>query len=240
MGTYYNPRIVTDGLVLALDAANPKSYPGSGTTWTDLSSKKNHGTLVNGVGYSPDNNGYLSLDGVDDYINCGDGSNLIIGNSDFTISLWIKTPITSTGGGSPSAWGPIISKGCSTGAPAGSWWIAQYSTTNNRISFNGSSEAGGTFIIFLNTPVLTDGWHHVVVCRSGTNAYIYTDGVLRSTDTDATTNLNNTSPLLIGRNTLASAQRVNTSISSITFYNRALSPAEIKQNFNATRGRYGI
>jgi hypothetical protein len=52
MAISYNPRIVTDGLVLALDAGNPKSYPGSGTTWTDLSGNGNNGTLVNGVGYN--------------------------------------------------------------------------------------------------------------------------------------------------------------------------------------------
>jgi hypothetical protein len=57
MGIAYNPRTITDGLVLCLDAANPKSYPGSGTTWTDLSGNGNNGTLVNGVGYSGDNLG---------------------------------------------------------------------------------------------------------------------------------------------------------------------------------------
>ena len=60
--------IVTDGLVLCLDAANPKSYPGSGTTWTDLSGNGNNGTLVNGVGYNSDNGGSLSFDGVNDYV----------------------------------------------------------------------------------------------------------------------------------------------------------------------------
>jgi hypothetical protein len=68
MGIAYNPRTITDGLVLCLDAANPKSYPGSGTTWTDLSGRGNTGTLVNGVGYSASNGGALSFDGVDDYV----------------------------------------------------------------------------------------------------------------------------------------------------------------------------
>jgi len=62
----HSPKIVTDGLVLCLDAGNPKSYPGSGTTWTDLSGNSNNGTLVNGVGYNGSNLGSLSFDGVDD------------------------------------------------------------------------------------------------------------------------------------------------------------------------------
>ena len=63
MGTSYNPHIVSDGLVLCLDAANPRSYPGSGTSWYDLSGNGNNGTLVNGVGYSSDNAGSLVFDG---------------------------------------------------------------------------------------------------------------------------------------------------------------------------------
>ena len=64
MALAHSPKIVTDGLVLCLDAGNPKSYPGSGTTWTDLSGQGNNGTLVNGVGYVGTNGGSLSFDGV--------------------------------------------------------------------------------------------------------------------------------------------------------------------------------
>ena len=68
MGIAYNTSIVRDGLVLHLDAANRKSYPGTGTVWTDLSGKGNHGTLMNGVGYSEYNKGSLVFDKIDDYI----------------------------------------------------------------------------------------------------------------------------------------------------------------------------
>jgi hypothetical protein len=69
MGLSHSPSIITQNLVLCLDAANPKSYPGSGTTWTDLSGNGNTGTLVNGVGYNSGNLGSLSFDGVNDYVN---------------------------------------------------------------------------------------------------------------------------------------------------------------------------
>ena len=68
MASHAGPNAVEDGLILALDAGNTKSYPGSGTTWTDLSGNGNNGTLVNGVGYNSDYGGSLSFDGTNDYI----------------------------------------------------------------------------------------------------------------------------------------------------------------------------
>ena len=65
------PKIVTQGLVLALDAASNNSYPGSGTTWKDLSGNNNTGTLVNGPTFSSANGGTFILDGSNDYINAG-------------------------------------------------------------------------------------------------------------------------------------------------------------------------
>ena len=88
MSLYHSPQISLNGLVLCLDAANPKSYPGSGTTWTDLSGNGNNGTLVNGVGYSSDNLGSLVFDGANDYVNAG---NLGSFYSQGTISYWMNS-----------------------------------------------------------------------------------------------------------------------------------------------------
>ena len=85
----HSPRIVTNGLVLCLDAANPKSYPGSGTAWTDLVSS-NNGTLQNGVGYGSTNKGVLVFDGVDDNVNCGNDASINFGTGDFTVSVWFR------------------------------------------------------------------------------------------------------------------------------------------------------
>ena len=71
MGLSHSPNIVTDVLVLCLDAANRRSYPGSGNSWLDLSGNGNNGTLTNGPTYSSANGGSLVFDGVDDYVNCG-------------------------------------------------------------------------------------------------------------------------------------------------------------------------
>jgi uncharacterized delta-60 repeat protein len=93
MGISYNPRIVTDGLVLALDAANPKSYPGSGTTWTDLSGNGNTGTLTNGPTYSSANGGSIAFDGVDDYSALTSNYTLSAG---WTLSFWGNPIFDST------------------------------------------------------------------------------------------------------------------------------------------------
>ena len=72
MAFSFSPRIVTDGLVLYLDAANQRSYPGSGTTWSDISRGGNNGTLVNGPTFDPGNGGSIVFDGVDDYVSIPD------------------------------------------------------------------------------------------------------------------------------------------------------------------------
>jgi hypothetical protein len=83
------PSIVTNGLILNLDAGNPASYPGTGTVWTDLSPSGFNGTLVNGVGYSSNNGGSLVFDGVNDYVLID--SNFSLNTSiGFTINLWFK------------------------------------------------------------------------------------------------------------------------------------------------------
>jgi hypothetical protein len=100
MGVFAGPEIAESGLVLALDAGNLKSYPGSGTTWTDLSGNGNTGTLVNGVGYVGTNGGSLSFDGVDDDITI---TSYQLSTSDssapYTLSAWINRTGTTTGGG---------------------------------------------------------------------------------------------------------------------------------------------
>ena len=88
MGLGHSPRIVTDGLVLCLDAANKRSYPGTGTTWTDLKGE-NNGTLTNGPTFDSSNKGSIVFDGTNDYINCGNGSEFSI-TEQITLICWMK------------------------------------------------------------------------------------------------------------------------------------------------------
>ena len=233
------PNIVTDGLVLYLDAANTKSYPGSGTTWSDISRGGNNGTLTNGPTYSTDG-GSIVFDGVDDYVSIPNNNSLVFGNNDFTVSIWIKTPLASTGEGTPSQWGPIISKGCTTSAPSGTWWFAQTSTNSNRITFNISSNPGGTFVTATTTPTLLDGWHNIVFTRIGSTGSMYTDSTLTNTDTSSDSNLNSTTPLWIAGTSPSATKRTSMTLSQVQIYNRSLSAIEVLQNYNATKSRFGL
>ena len=87
MSVSYNSSIVTNGLVLCLDAGNPRSYPGSGTAWYDVSGNNKTGTLVNGPSYNSSNGGSFVFDGVDDYVNVNN-FNVSHGTSNFTYSCW--------------------------------------------------------------------------------------------------------------------------------------------------------
>jgi hypothetical protein len=84
---HYSPKIVTDGLVLYLDAANTRSYPGTGTTWSDLSRGGNNGSLINGPTFNSANGGSIVFDGSNDYVDCGNIDD-IKNASQVSISIW--------------------------------------------------------------------------------------------------------------------------------------------------------
>ena len=240
MAFRYSPKIVTDGLVLCLDAANPKSFVSGSTTWNDLTTNFNNGTLVNGPTYSLTNGGNIVFDGTDDYGTISNSNSLIFGNGDFTVNIWMKFPVSSIG--EASGWGPIVSKGCATSAPAGTWWLAQNSTTTNRVTLNISSTAGGAFVSAVTTGVLSDGWHNICAQRNGSTSTIYADGVLQSTDVSSDSDLSSTGPLTICTTftTSLTGKRTSTSIGNIQLYNRALSLTEIQQNYNTIKTRFGL
>ena len=111
MGVFAGPDVSESGLVLALDAGNLKSYPGSGTTWTDLSGRGNTGTLVNGVGYNGSNLGSLVFDGVDDYVQFGGTARYFTSyiTQQITIETWLYVPSSATW--SNGFYGNIVTRG---------------------------------------------------------------------------------------------------------------------------------
>ena len=135
MAFNYSPKITTDGLVLYLDATNNRSYPGSGTSWTDLSRGGNNGTLTNGPTFNSTNSGNIVFDGADDYLITPSITNFR------TISLWIKT--SNTGGG----WRYLLDArpgmgngwytGFEGGGAIGSNWTSQYTNgISTSVSFS--------------------------------------------------------------------------------------------------------
>jgi hypothetical protein len=221
--------IVTSGLVLNLDAGNPASYPGSGTTWTDLSGNGNNGTLVNGVGYSGDNLGSLSFDGVNDYAQVTDVSSLR--PSSATISIWFKC-LSTTGGSTPNSM--IISKFDSVASFNG-WGLGVTPTgvfitiKNSNTNYNFGS-ISGTFSQWTN---------FTFSYISNSVALGFINGTQYSSRNIPTINVT-TQPLRMGISVDTFWAKFNGNIAQASIYNRALTAAEIQQNFNALRNRFGI
>ena len=224
MSASVNPDIVTDGLVLCLDAANPKSYPGTGTTWYDLSGTGDTSTLTNGPGFDSANNGSITFDGVDDYVLTS--NSYALGLNPFAIDIWLKRV------GDPIVNASLFASN------------ATQTETNYQLAFN----ANGTIRMAIGTTVTTCGfipdstWTHYCFSResaTSTGGKSYINGVLdRTVDTSA--DLSQLITYRIGRNR-AGTTYYNGYIASIKFYhNKSLTPEEVKQNFAAVRGRYGV
>ena len=226
MGIAYNPKIVTNGLVLALDAGNTKSYPGSGTTWTDLSGNGNTGTLTNGPTYSSTNGGSLVFDGVDDYVS-------VTMPNPFaeTIIVWVKSNTTNW---NETGW--ITSSRTQNGhifhPDTGTKNVAFYVFDQNSTYYH----MGGYIVEDITIP------HMYCYSTNGSNLHkAYLDGAYNFQSTTAVTRTATPSnqETQVGKDHLQSRYG-NASIYSVIRYNRQLSDVEIQQNFNATRGRYGI
>ncbi len=230
MGLNHSPHIVTDGLVLCLDAANLRSYPGAGTTWTDLATSKVNGTLTNMTdNFSTDGLGCLTFDGADEHVNCGDNFSFLDDPdaNEFTITSWIN--------GDSGANGTIFSKANNSNR------MVQFFTQTDDTAY---IKLGGTDIT--SSAIVTDGtWHNVGMrVRNDGGTYkgrIYVDGVsVTSEKPIGSTTV--TADFLIG----ARRDSGNTGlgylfdgkIANCLIYNRALLSVEIRQNYLATKERY--
>ena len=234
MGLAHSPRVVTDGLVLCLDAANQKSYPGTGTVWTDLSGNSSNGTLTNGPTYDSANGGSIVFDGVNDYV---EATPII--PSYLTLSTWFKaTGVPST---NDSAGGAIVVSSPQLYAGALQYYLS-YSWVNQRMVF--TIQGNNSFSFTSDNSIIRNTVHNITVTYDGSFKKIYHNGQLLKSDawtTDpvypTTGNINTQ----IGRWGYGGyARHFNGNIYSAGIYDRALSAAEVQQNFNATRGRYGI
>jgi hypothetical protein len=224
---YGIPDIVTDGLVLNLDAGNPYSYlsGSSGTTWSNVApvSSSLSGSLLNGARYS---NGAMVFDGVDDYVSCG---NVLFNNvSAVTISMWVNIQTFTNNN-------TIISKGAQGEGSNTTFaaWIISSSGIINRFFNSTGTES------FVNTGTLSQNtWYNLTWTYNGSAITVYTNSIVGETAALSGPLKTNTNPL----NIASSIYGNNTQMicSGTQIYNRALSQAEITQNFNALRGRYGI
>ena len=216
MGIDYNNVIVSDGLSVYLDAANTRSYSGSGTSSNSLVGGIG-ATLVNGVGFTSSNNGAFIFDGSNDYINFGNSS--AVQQSSGTLSAWAKA--SSPGGG----YRGIIAK-------QGAYGL--FYTDSVLVAYDWAADAPRS----TGVNIADNTWKNVVLTyqsgvSNGTRIYINGVSVLTTTITV----LNQTGNLFGGAEANA-GQYASCQISLFNMYNRALSATEVLQNYNATKGRY--
>ena len=236
MSLGHSPSIVTSGLQLCLDAANSKSYPGTGTTWTDLSGNGNNNTLTNGPTYSSSNNGSIVFDGTNDYVTRAASINT---GQNFTVSVWANP--TSVGTTRRCA----IANGQNQTTDKG-WYfsIGQGGGTNRFFLSIGTDQA---YAISADNIVVPGVWQNFTgtVANGGSTINLYYNGTLvsnSSTISSSRTIDYSISTFYIGRRDLSSpaADYLTGNISQISIYNAVLTENQIEQNFNALRGRYSI
>lgn len=227
MSAHANPDIVTDGLVLCLDAADSKSYPGSGTTWTNRVEQGNNGTLVNGPTFDSSNGGSLSFDGANQYFSLG--SNVAVSPVGFTVMMAIDVNDSQ----SSSSW---------------NYWFMQVANDGHKYEF-GKYGAGGNSFLFkdnFNTSQssksvsLSPGFS---ILHFGTTSSSYS---FSSINGEAKA-LSNGSSGWTGGNDInfdeffrAGSSYFGAKIANILIYNKELSQKEILQNFKATKSKFNL
>ena len=221
MGFYRGQNIVTDGLIFAIDAGSERSYPGSGTTATDLAGT-NTVALVNGVSYNPNQGGKWGFDGIDDQIVLNSGTALVV--NDFTITQWIQFPSStsrmSIGGGDY--------KGGSS--YKGYIW---YRSTQGEIRVTMDNETGAIFNVAES--VYCNKWSQITATRNGGTYKLYIDGV--QVNVTRTGSTNDFSIRTIGWS-FSNSYAFSGNISNTLIYNTALTDAEVLQNYNAQKNRF--
>jgi hypothetical protein len=218
MGTFAGANLNSDGLVISLDAANFRSYSGSGNTAFGLISGLG-GTLVNGVGFTSANNGAFIFDGTNDYISFGNSS--AVQQSSGSLSAWAKA--SSPGGG----YRGIIAK-------QGAYGL--FYTDSVLVAYDWAADAPRSTGI----NIADNTWKNVVLTyqsgvSNGTRIYINGVSVLTTTITIQSQVAN-----LFGGAEANASQFASCQASSFSMYNRVLTATEVLQNYHATKKRYGL
>jgi len=225
--------IVTDGLVLYLDAGFTCSYPKSNTTWYDLSGNGNGGTLTNGPTFS---DGSLVFDGSDDVINLP-SSNDLTGNNlqNMTVEIWLKYTDTGIMYSFSLKRSSIISTLLSITCNQ------DVNTSTGRLGFLVRNYADTAHEWITHNGGYNDGnWHHVCGVIDGTNRILYIDGSQKNSSTGGIQSVSsNTAIATIGAFSAGNTS-FNGNISNARFYRKSLTSSEVLQNYNAQKSRFGL
>ena len=214
MALSHSPSIATNNLVFHFDAANTRSYAGSGVTINSLVGNFK-GNLVNGAGFTSANAGSFFFDGSNDHIIF---SNCDVMGSVYTQNYWFKRNDGGT---------HLLVDSFYSGTVVSSGGITYYYT-------NTGATLGASYNFIIGR------WNMISLVRGATVKSIYMDGVLIASVNSSDSYDVSTTDLIIGIHNSLGFWGLNGNIAQLQIYNRALSAAEIKQNFNASRDRYGV
>ena len=230
------PNLIKNGLVLELDAGNIKSYQSGSTTWFDKSGNANNGTLINGPTFNTGSLGSIVFDGTNDYVNILNPS--ILQNQNLTVSTWIK----------PTAATNVITgiidydHGITQG-----WVLQSEDATSNRnyyfAYYDGSTFQPSSGIGTGKGVQLTNSiWQNLIFTKNGTSVVGYLNSVqtYTSTASSGTIMYLANKNLWLGGVVSIAGRFYNGTIANTQIYNRALSADEVLQNYNATKGRFGL
>jgi hypothetical protein len=223
--------IITNGLVLYLDAGYRTSYPTTGTTWNNVSGVSGGtGTLTNGPTYDSGNGGSIVFDGVDDKVDCGDPPSLRLSS---TLTIQVIFYINSY-----NIWAGLIGKNSNIKSVYG----LNLSPTSQRLRFNYNNIAPWTNNVETTSTISTGQWIIASVTYDGENVRFYLNGVLDKTQYIGSVTFDTSAgyPLDIGWDNPGGDEYFNGKIAQASIYNRALTQNEIQQNFNAQKSRYGL
>ena len=247
--------IVTNGLILYLDAANYLSYTSGSTTWRDLSSNNLSGSLVNGPTFSSANGGSIMFDGVNDYVNLGNNPSLQFGTGSFTLNVWINLENTSSSDTILVKRQPVdpfnmVQIIIGTLFVEGNGFNINPSKKISFMLWNGGSNfpsPNGGFVATTTNDILDGNWKNITLTRTSGSVVLYVNAISQSVSIlydFGTRTLANIS--VTGSNWAAGAVPeipaafISGSLSTIQMYNRALTAQEILQNYNAQKSRFGL
>ena len=217
MSVTYGSRPSSFGLVLLLDAANIKSYPGAGTTWFDLSGNGYHATLVGSPAFSTVNKNSFTFTGSQTATVSNPIRSQLTNNQDWTVISWLNIDDTT---------GQNLLN-------LNSGLFPSYGTNNSLLYLNGGANDYYTY----GGDIGALGWKHVAFRFSNLRGYrtIYSNAVNISTSGPNATSTPSGNP-----NTLTIGSNLRGSLATLEIYNRVLTDSEIIEDFNITRGRYGV
>jgi hypothetical protein len=230
--------IVTDGLILQLDASNVTSYSGVGSTWNDLVG--NYDATINGATWISDNGGVFDLDGINDNILIPHSASLSLSSTtQKTIQVWVK--FDALGGLNQQI--PVFGKLSSNFGFDGYWGGLFSNTGNTRVVTNGTSiqriSTSTTNPISINTWYLFTFISQLTSVANTTKLYVNQTEI--SSTAHGNDGYNESNPLYLGYiGTGVGSLYLNGKIGACYFYTKGLSAAEISANYNATKTRYGL